>query len=426
MADDRYDRVTFHGKTVDKYTRAALLACEAELKYNGGLTIIQGSYNGGVSASAGTHDGGGAVDLAPYDWVRKVKVLRANGFAAWHRPTLKGYWSEHIHAIQIDNTAASPAAKRQVVDYRRGLNGLANKGRDTDARPKVIKAFDYPTSKPAPVKPAPVPVPAPAKPAPKPAPTTPAPSKDVWTLTEWNIAGMNALGKLTVNKRNPNIVDALDKSGGDIIAINELADPNVGLFTSLMMGKGFKRIPGGSDGRYIFARNEVKVGKSGVFDLQPRYKGDDKQAAWAAVFIGGTWKLIVVPHLEYRKGADNERVGQAKSMIAQARSKCQELGILWKHIIYAGDVNSDSWVTVKAFGPSGFVDVFTKAVKTLNAARKSFTSWTGRIKNGKHIDVVAVHKDGPKVLVADLHIGSRTTLKWMASDHLMTIVTFQG
>lgn len=134
MADDRYDRVWFHGKLVDKYTRQALEACERELGYE--LTIVQGSYHGGVSASAGTHDGGGTIDLAPYDWARKVKVLRKHGFAAWYRPAIPGLWGPHIHAVQIGNSQASPSAKRQTTDYRNKRNGLANHAYDGFWRPR--------------------------------------------------------------------------------------------------------------------------------------------------------------------------------------------------------------------------------------------------------------------------------------------------
>ena len=76
-------------KTVDWKTRAALEEAERRLGYP--LTVVQGSYNtGGVPASGPTHDGGGVVDLQPFDWQRKVRVLRDIGFAAWHRPATGG------------------------------------------------------------------------------------------------------------------------------------------------------------------------------------------------------------------------------------------------------------------------------------------------------------------------------------------------
>lgn len=141
----RYDIVWFHGKRVDKYTRQALQQVEKDLGYE--LTIVQGSYNKGVGASAGTHDSGGVVDLAPFDWQRKVKALRKRGFAAWYRPELwiggRRIWGSHIHAVQIGNAKLHWTAANQVTDYRNHLNGLANKGWDSFWRPKKIKPFVY-------------------------------------------------------------------------------------------------------------------------------------------------------------------------------------------------------------------------------------------------------------------------------------------
>lgn len=142
VVDDRYELTTHDGKTVDRMTKQALEKAERRLGYP--LTIVQGSYNQGrVSQSAGTHDGGGVVDLAPWDWERKVRVLREIGFAAWHRTPAQGPWGEHIHAVLIGNTKAAPSALRQVDAYRRGRNGLANNGLDDFWRPKTIKPYVY-------------------------------------------------------------------------------------------------------------------------------------------------------------------------------------------------------------------------------------------------------------------------------------------
>jgi len=136
-----YDRTTHDGKTVDWLTKAALMECERRLGYP--LTIVQGSYHRGVSASAGTHDGGGVVDLAPWDWENKVRVLRAVGFAVWHRPTLPGVWGEHIHAVLIGNSKLAPSAARQVTAYRAGRDGLARNLPDNTWRPKPIPTFTW-------------------------------------------------------------------------------------------------------------------------------------------------------------------------------------------------------------------------------------------------------------------------------------------
>lgn len=134
-----------HGRVVDRYTAAALLVAERRLGYE--LTITQGSYNdGGVAASGGTHDGGGVVDLAAYDYRKKVLVLRYLGFAAWYRPELwkngKRVWPAHIHAVQIGNRRLSPEAQRQVAAYKAGRDGLAANGPDNG--PRVgIEVFRY-------------------------------------------------------------------------------------------------------------------------------------------------------------------------------------------------------------------------------------------------------------------------------------------
>lgn len=145
-----YDRVTYNGKLMDNKTMYGVKVAERRLGYP--LTITQGCYNpGGVGASAGTHDGGGVVDLAPYDWENKVRVLRDLGWAAWHRVPAEGPWPEHIHAVMIDHGTLSPAAAAQVNDerigYRYGRNGLANGGADTfPYRPDPIPVFDYPAA----------------------------------------------------------------------------------------------------------------------------------------------------------------------------------------------------------------------------------------------------------------------------------------
>ena len=135
-------------KTVDWKTRAALMEAERLLGYR--LTVVQGSYNaGGVSASGGTHDQGGVVDLLAFDWQRKVKALRKVGFAAWHRPRVAGLWEAHIHAVLVDHGNLSDVAKRQVIAYRAGRDGLRSNDLDPTWRPDPIPVFRYP---PAPVE----------------------------------------------------------------------------------------------------------------------------------------------------------------------------------------------------------------------------------------------------------------------------------
>lgn len=130
MAADPFAIVLRDGKKVDALTDAALKRAEKILGYT--LTITQGSYNTTVAASKGTHDGGGVVDLMPWDRERKVRALRAVGFAAWFRPAIPGLWPAHIHAVHIGHAKLAPVAFRQVQAYLDHRNGLKDNGPDVD------------------------------------------------------------------------------------------------------------------------------------------------------------------------------------------------------------------------------------------------------------------------------------------------------
>ncbi|MBB3041035.1 hypothetical protein [Nocardioides soli] len=134
--------VTFRGRRMDRKTATALAIAEQRLGYE--LTVTQGCYNtGGVSASAGTHDRGGVVDLAPYDHVHKVKVLRDLGFAAWYRPAIAGLWPAHIHAVMIGHQDLAPSAARQVPAYLAGRDGLTGNRLDANAYRPDVEPFDF-------------------------------------------------------------------------------------------------------------------------------------------------------------------------------------------------------------------------------------------------------------------------------------------
>ena len=122
------------------------------------LTIVQGSYaGGGAVASAGTHDGGGVIDLRTWDLPSKgltvnevLTALRRVGFAAWYRTKTQGF-DPHIHAAAIGDRELHPQAAAQVEQYRRGLNGLANQGRDDGPQVRVRTWEKYQEEKLPPV-----------------------------------------------------------------------------------------------------------------------------------------------------------------------------------------------------------------------------------------------------------------------------------
>lgn len=132
--------ITFRGKKLDRKTAAAMAVAEQRLGYE--LTIVQGYNPSNMTTSAGTH-GKGAVDLAPYDQARKVKVLRDLGFAAWYRPPIKGLWNAHIHAVMIGHQQLTPPAARQVAAFKAGRDGLASNAIDTNKYRPQVKPFNY-------------------------------------------------------------------------------------------------------------------------------------------------------------------------------------------------------------------------------------------------------------------------------------------
>lgn len=116
--------VDYRGVTVDKVTRAVLIAAEDRLGYP--LTVMQGGFRPQSSFSGTTHTRGGVGDLAAYDWHNKCEVLNSLGCYAYHRPYVQGLWGEHIHFGVIDHLWRDPALVAQQLDWLHNppLNGL--------------------------------------------------------------------------------------------------------------------------------------------------------------------------------------------------------------------------------------------------------------------------------------------------------------
>lgn len=71
-----------------------------------------------------------------------MRALRQVGFAAWHRTPSQGPWGHHIHSVAIGDPTASPAAKRQVADFKRGGDGLGGRSSGSSS-----SGLGYATSK---------------------------------------------------------------------------------------------------------------------------------------------------------------------------------------------------------------------------------------------------------------------------------------
>lgn len=120
---------SFRGYPACSCLVAWLVAYERELKRVGeikvSLDVLQ--LIGGYSKSGGTHATGGAADLVQCS-DRAVKIARKMGAAGWHRTPSQGF-IHHQHLVLNGCQHAAPSAKGQVVDYKRGYNGLIGKSR---------------------------------------------------------------------------------------------------------------------------------------------------------------------------------------------------------------------------------------------------------------------------------------------------------
>lgn len=142
---DAYVRTTYQGHTVNRRTAAILEVFNSRTGESSDALMSQGSYSSSVPQSAGTHDGGGAFDLSAFNWRKRVRVLRALGVAAWHRPL---NWdgrggSEHIHCECAGDKEMSAGGRAQLVEYANHEDGLADHARDTfPFHPKLVP-FNY-------------------------------------------------------------------------------------------------------------------------------------------------------------------------------------------------------------------------------------------------------------------------------------------
>lgn len=185
---------TFRGYPACSCLIAWLPAYEAELKRRGilktgSLRIYQ--LIGGAAKSGGTHATGGAFDLLDLPGGDDIWVARQMGAdATWSRSY---NWDNrngmaHVHGVLTGCPHNGPA-RYQINDVRRGLNGLANHGKDTGPRPLSGRTWQEGIAwAKAQAKPAPVPAPSSAS---KPKPST-APAPDLlWTAKAYTF---NALG----------------------------------------------------------------------------------------------------------------------------------------------------------------------------------------------------------------------------------------
>ena len=113
----------------------------------GKLVIVQGAFmgSGGAAASAGTHNLAGCNDVRRWNLAsaEASKVINlGNRFGEiWWERTVKQGFSPHFHNLLPNDYPLHPDARAQVEAFRRGENGLANRGPDTHARPTPFPVY---------------------------------------------------------------------------------------------------------------------------------------------------------------------------------------------------------------------------------------------------------------------------------------------
>lgn len=152
MAAWASERIPRNGQRLTRRVNALIdVAADAAGLNPADVVCVQGSWSDG-SKSAGTHSGGGAFDLRVWNLPSSkiddlVYQLRKRcGGPVWLRDQAHGGFDPHIHGIVRDEAGLSAAARQQVQDYDRGLNGLASKGRDYHPRPAWAR---FPTTQAA-------------------------------------------------------------------------------------------------------------------------------------------------------------------------------------------------------------------------------------------------------------------------------------
>lgn len=140
---DPYRRTVFHGRLGDNATIAFLKEMERILGYE--LTLMQ--FIGDADASANSHEKGRMVDLAAWDWRRKLKVCFDLGGFGWYRPFRPRVWGAHLHigSIFIDRTnrqGISDLGFRQIGMWDNRRDGLISNDPDFfEYRPPTKQKF---------------------------------------------------------------------------------------------------------------------------------------------------------------------------------------------------------------------------------------------------------------------------------------------
>lgn len=154
-------KVEFDGEMITLRTRDALMYAQVlwqkRGKHKKKIRLAQGSFSDDVAASGDTHSKDAVVDirtagvgLDAQETKDLNKALRDTGFGSWIRDS-RDLMPPHIHAGLISDPEMAESAKRQMVSFDQGRNGLRNNLKDRNsyrANPKV--RFSWQQGKPVP------------------------------------------------------------------------------------------------------------------------------------------------------------------------------------------------------------------------------------------------------------------------------------
>lgn len=159
----QYDRVTWHGASMTRRQRQALIHVERVVaeRYKGfQFQVPQGSWRPYTDYSGSSHTRAGVVDLQYYGFYGDVgystkaqqekarfvlRRLREEGCqAAW----MRGPWDDmilHFHVCDLDTHGMSETSREfQVPQFRLGNNGLNTGVKDRfPYRPRPLRKWDF-------------------------------------------------------------------------------------------------------------------------------------------------------------------------------------------------------------------------------------------------------------------------------------------
>lgn len=156
-------------------------------------------------------------------------------------------------------------------------------------------------------------------------------------------------------------------------AVQELLGEFRDRFDALMKARGYTR-SGGSDGRCVYFRIGTKVLASGVWDMQPRFKGDDRQCAYVVLDHSAGAVLIDSGHMDHSDPTGNTQVAQARDVVAKANALLDGLKLPRHRVVHCWDTNSRNKVR-EAMKTLGYYDVIDGADRVDNATEGTHNGW---------------------------------------------------